>query len=224
MYTAETKVEKIKVIIADNHPVFRNGLRHLLESQRDMKVVGEAADGQEAVAAAVQYRPDVAVLDVSMPKIRGIEATRMIREQFPAMPVILISAFNEYELILSAIKAGAAAYLSKDVPPDELVNAVRVVRKGEMVFDKSTTRNIVQNLTSRAESSNQPQLHTREIEVLKLVARGLRNKEIAKELGIAERTVKAHLKNVFDKLHVESRTEAILQAIKERYIDVAELS
>ncbi len=218
-------MEKIRVIIADNHPAFREGLCRLLSDEKEIEVVGQAGDGEEVVNLARELKPDVAIVDVAMPKMSGIEATKRIKELSPDTAVLIVSAFNYQTYILASLRAGASGYLTKDTPIRELVTAVRLAHAGDGIIDRSAANNIIRHLISEKNGKKgNLDLYPREIEVLKLTARGMRNKEIARELNISERTVQAHLSNIFSKLEVESRTEAVLQALKEGWLDICDLS
>ncbi|MCR4393392.1 MAG: response regulator transcription factor [Dehalococcoidales bacterium] len=218
-------MEKIRVIIADNHPAFREGLCRLLSDEKEIEVVGQAGDGEEAVNLARELKPDVAIVDVAMPKMSGIEATKHIKESSPETAVLIVSAFNYQTYILASLRAGAAGYLTKDTPIRELITAVRLAHAGDGIIDRNAANNIIRHLISdKNGKKGNLDLYPREIEVLKLTARGMRNKEIARELNISERTVQAHLSNIFSKLEVDSRTEAVLQALKEGWLDICDLS
>jgi NarL family two-component system response regulator LiaR len=218
-------METIKVVIADNHPAFREGLCRLLADEKELEVVGQAADGEEIVALCESLKPDVAIIDVAMPKLSGIEATKRIKEISPDTAVLIVSAFNYQTYILASLRAGAAGYLTKDTPIRELVTAVRLAYSGDGIIDRSAANNIIRHLIADKDGrKGNLDLYPREMEVLKLTAKGMRNKEIAKELNISERTVQAHLSNIFNKLEVDSRTEAVLQALKEGWLDICDLS
>jgi two-component system, NarL family, response regulator LiaR len=218
-------MEKIRVVVADNHPAFREGLCRLLADEKELEVVGQAGDGEEIITLSKNLQPDVAIVDVAMPKLSGIEATKRIKETSPNTAVLIVSAFNYQSYILASLRAGAAGYLTKDTPIRELVNAIRLAYAGDGIIDRSAANNIIRHLIAgkNAKKGNLD-LYPREIEVLKLTAKGMRNKEIAKELNISERTVQAHLSNIFSKLEVGSRTEAVLQALKEGWLDICDLS
>jgi two-component system, NarL family, response regulator LiaR len=218
-------MEKIRVVIADNHPAFREGLCRLLSDEKELEVVGQAGDGEEIVALSQELKPDVAIVDVAMPKLNGIEATKRIKETSPNTAVLIVSAFNYQTYILASLRAGAAGYLTKDTPIRELVTAVRLAFEGDGIIDRSAANNIIRHLIAdKNGKKGNLDLYPREIEVLKWTAKGMRNKEIAKELEISERTVQAHLSNIFSKLEVDSRTEAVLQALKEGWLDICDLS
>jgi two-component system, NarL family, response regulator LiaR len=218
-------MEKIRVVVADNHPAFREGLCRLLADEKELEVVGQAGDGEEIVALSQELKPDVAIVDVAMPKLSGIEATKRIKETSPNTAVLIVSAFNYQTYILASLRAGAAGYLTKDTPIRELVTAVRLAYAGDGIIDRSAANNIIRHLIAVKDGKKgNLDLYPREIEVLKLTAKGMRNKEIAKELNISERTVQAHLSNIFNKLEVDSRTEAVLQALKEGWLDICDLT
>jgi two-component system, NarL family, response regulator LiaR len=218
-------MEKIKVVIADNHPAFREGLCRLLQDEKGLEVIGQAADGEEIVNISKELKPDVAIVDVAMPKLSGIEATKRIKETSPNTAVLIVSAFNYQTYILASLRAGAAGYLTKDTPIRELITAVRLAHAGDGVIDRSAANNIIRHLIAdKNGKKGNLDLYPREVEVLKLTGKGMRNKEIAKELSISERTVQAHLSNIFNKLEVDSRTEAVLQALKEGWLDICDLS
>jgi two-component system, NarL family, response regulator LiaR len=210
--------ERITVVIADDHPVVRQGLRTFLDLQEDLEVVAEASDGEEAVARAVEFVPDVVVLDLVMPKMDGIEAIRGIRDASPSTRVLVLTSFLDDEKVLPAVKAGAAGYLLKDAEPGELANAIRTVTRGEALLHPTVAAKVVQELASR-DRSPVAELTDRELEVLRLLARGLANKAIALELHVSEKTVKTHVSNILAKLHLADRTQAALFAVRERLVD-----
>lgn len=218
-------MEKIRVLVADDHPVFREGLRQLLEQEADMECVGGTADGEEAVRLAKELLPDVAVIDVAMPKLNGIEAARQIKAACPATAILMVSAFGYESYLLAALRVGAAGYLLKSAAPRELTNAVRSVHAGEAVFDLKAASKVLHRLAAEKgeERRGLEELQSRELEVLKLAAKGMSNKEIGRELGISERTVQSHLVNIFRKLEVGSRTEAVLHALHEGWLTLDDL-
>jgi two-component system, NarL family, response regulator LiaR len=210
----------IRVLIADDHAVVREGLRGFLALQDDVEVVGEAADGEEAVAAAEQLTPDVALVDLVMPRADGLEAIGRIREVAPATRIIVLTSFADEDKMLPAVRAGAVGYLLKDVAPQDLVAAIRTVNDGETLLHPAVVRELVREVAGsrRAPAADNP-LTAREREVLGLIARGRANKAIAFELGVAEKTVKTHVSNILAKLNVTDRTQAALYAVREGLVD-----
>ena len=199
----------IRLLIADDHAVVRTGLRHLAATFEDVELVGDAADGEEAVRLCAERAPDVVLMDLEMPVLDGIEATRRLREAHPQVAVVVLTSFSDREQILRALDAGAIGYLLKDAEPAELEKAVRAAAKGDAPLDPRAGRAL---LGARDASSPLDALSQREREVLALVARGLPNKLIARELAISEKTVKAHLTSVFRTIGVTDRTQAALWA------------
>jgi len=198
----------IRVLLADDHGVVRDGLARLLGSVSDIEVVAAAADGDQAVELAREHRPDVVLMDLRMPGMDGSEATRRLLESDPAMHVVILTSFSERDEILGALDAGAIGYLLKDAEPDELIRGVRAAAQGNSPLDPKAARTLI---GSRGSGQPHP-LTDREQEVLQLVARGLPNKLIARELGISEKTVKAHLTTVFQRLGVTDRVQAAMWA------------
>jgi NarL family two-component system response regulator LiaR len=211
----------IRVLIADDHAVVREGLRGFLALQEDVEVVGEAADGEEAVAAAERLTPDVALVDLVMPRVDGIEAIRRIRAVAPATRVIVLTSFADEDRMLPAVRAGAVGYLLKDVDPKDLVAAVRTVNDGGTLLHPAVIRELVREVAGgrRKPTADSP-LTAREREVLGLIARGRANKAIAFELGVAEKTVKTHVSNILGKLGVTDRTQAALYAVREGLVEL----
>ena len=210
----------IRVLIADDHAVVRQGLRTFLDLQDEIEVVGEAADGEDAVAAAARLRPDVALVDLVMPRVDGIEAIKRIRAAAPATRIIVLTSFTDEDKMLPAVRAGAVGYLLKDVEPQELVAAIRTVNDGETLLHPAVVRELVREVAGarRAPAPDNP-LTARERQVLGLIARGRANKAIAFELGVAEKTVKTHVSNILAKLNVTDRTQAALYAVREGLVD-----
>ncbi|MET0909916.1 MAG: response regulator transcription factor [Ilumatobacteraceae bacterium] len=199
----------IRVLIVDDHMVVRSGLEQLLATTDDIQLVGTAANGVEALARVEETSPHVVLMDLSMPEMDGIEATRQIVERFPTSHVLVLTSFSDQTRILDALEAGADGYLLKHADPDDIADAIRAVHAGGSPLDPKAARTL---LESRRTARSAPQLTDREREVLLLVRDGLANKQIARRLGIAERTVKAHLTSVFQRLGVTDRTQAAMWA------------
>ena len=221
-------MEKIKILIADDHAFVREGTRRILEQEPDLEVVAEAGNGEEAVALASDLKPDVAIIDVAMPKLDGIEATRRIKALCPAVAVLVLSAYDDDQFVFGLLEAGAAGYLLKSVRGHEIVSAIRAVDAGESVLHPSVARKVLNRFASVSNKTQRKKplelLTERELEVLKLVTRGLSNKDIAEELSLSIRTVQGHLANIFNKLRVSSRTEAVVHALKEGWVTLDDLS
>ena len=199
----------IKVLVADDHAVVRSGLEQLLATSSDFELAGSAANGEEAVTAAERSCPDVILMDLSMPVLDGVEATRRIVARDPSARVVVLTSFSDNRRILDALEAGASGYLLKHAGPDELLGAIRAAAAGEVPLDPKAARALLDN---RRAVRPDKQLSAREREVLHLVAQGLANKQIARRLAISERTVKAHLTSIFTRLGVSDRTQAALWA------------
>ena len=217
---------KTTVLIADDQSLFRSGLIELLREEDDFEVVGEAADGAEAVRLASDLKPDVIIMDVVMPNLNGIEAAKQIKETVPASNILMLSAYNYDSYVIASMHAKVAGFLYKGVGINELVSAIKNVKVGKHVIDQNAAFNILSTLISNDNSNEPPslnQLHDREIEVLKQATTGLSNSEIAEKLEISERTIQAHFSNIFRKLNVKSRTEAIFEAIKRGWISLEDV-
>lgn len=221
-------MKKIRILIADDHAVVRVGTRRILEQEPDLEVVAEAGDGEEAVRQATSLKPDVAIIDVAMPKLDGIQATKQIKSVCPAIAVLILSAYDDDQFVFSLLEAGAAGYLLKSIRGSELVDAVRAVQAGESVLHPSIARKVLNRF---ARISGEPKekeptevLSEREMDVLRLVTKGLSNKDIAEELCLSVRTVQGHLGNIFNKLQVGSRTEAVVRALKEGWVALDDMS
>lgn len=208
--------EAIQVLIVDDHPVVREGLRGLIELQPDMEVVGEATDGVEAVEKALSLDPDVILLDIEMPRKTGIEAIPEIRQANSDARILVLTSFADNEKVFPAIKAGALGYLLKDSSPQELLQAIRDVHRGASSLHPTIARMLIRELSQPTElpPAEHP-LTNREVDVLKLVAQGLSNEEISKVLVVSDRTVSTHVSNILDKLHLANRTQAALYALGE---------
>jgi len=219
-------MSKIRVVIADDHAVVRQGTRSLLEREKDLEVVGEAGDGEEAVKVIDQLKPDVAIIDIAMPKLNGVEVTRQIKPRHPSTAVLILTAYDDDEYVFALLEAGAAGYLLKDVDSREVVKAVRAVYAGESVLHPVIARKVISRFgppATKVGEEKAAELSEREIQVLKLAARGMSNNDIAKELFISNRTVQGHLSSIFNKLSVGSRTEAVFQAVRRGWLSFDEL-
>jgi DNA-binding NarL/FixJ family response regulator len=216
-------VESIKVLLADDHAVVRQGTRELLEREKGIDVVAEASDGKEAVQLTIKERPDVVVMDFAMPKLNGIEATRQIKAVAPGIAILVLTAYDSDQYIFAFLEAGAAGYLLKDVQVDELVEAIRAVHGGESMLHPAIARKVINRFAQPEKEAKTvhialDQLTEREVEVLKLAAKGMSNRGIAEELIISDRTVQTHLTNIFNKMGVGSRTEAVVHALRRGWI------
>ena len=216
----------IRVAIADDHAVVRQGLRTFLELQDGMEVVGEAADGEEAVALVERTAPDVLLLDLVMPRVDGLAAIKLVRERAPATRILVLTSFADDHTVLPAVRAGAAGYLLKDVQPPELAAAIRTVHAGEALLAPTVATMLVEQLAAEegahngaADAPAGPHLTPRELEVLAELARGRANKAIAFELGVSERTVKTHVSNILGKLGFTDRTQAAVYAVRRGLLD-----
>jgi NarL family two-component system response regulator LiaR len=220
-------VAKTKVVLAEDHIVVREGTRELIQRQPDMEVVGEASDGEEAVALTAKLRPNVVIMDVAMPKLNGIEATRQIKQLNPAVAVLVLTAYSNEEYIFALLEAGAAGYLLKNVRGSQFIDAIRAVNSGESVLDPTIARRVIERLVSPASGRNETQtsepLSGRELDILKLAAKGISNKDIADQLSLSPRTVQAHLGHIFNKLGVASRTEAVLYGLRRGWLALEDL-
>jgi DNA-binding NarL/FixJ family response regulator len=223
-------MEPIRVLLADDHVIIREGTREILEREKDLCVVAEAGDGQETIDLVARERPDVAVVDISMPVLNGIEATKGIKRVSPRTAVLVLTAYDDDEYVFAILEAGAAGYLLKNARGSELIEAVRRVYAGESVLHPAIARKVVRRVTnggaSREEPDDEPvdELTERELEVLRLAGMGLSNRQIAEELVVSPRTVQSHMANIFGKLQVGSRTEAVMVALRRRWITMDEIS
>ena len=216
-----TDIQPIRVVLADDHAVVRKGICEFLEEDGDIVVVAEAADGQQAVALVAEHQPDVAVLDIQMPEITGIEATRRIKAEHPHVRVLILTAYDDDPYIFALLQAGASGYILKTADSSDLVRAVRAVYQGESALDPAVTQKVVQQLAVGRPPGVQTTVESltgREIEVLQHVAKGFTNKAIGQALNISGRTVQGHLANIYGKLNVSSRTEAVTEALKSGWI------
>ena len=221
-------MQTIRVLIADDHAVVREGTRRILEQEEDLRVVAEASNGEEAVRQALSFEPDVAIIDVAMPRLDGIEATKQIKARCPKITVLILSAYDDDQFVFSLLEAGAAGYLLKTIPGRELVDAVRAVYAGESVLHPLVARKVLNRFAHIPDKGRKKEafevLSEREMDVLGLVTKGLSNKDIAEELCLSIRTVQGHLGNIFNKLQVGSRTEAVVRALKEGWVSLDDAS
>jgi len=203
----------IRVILADDHRVVRAGIRQFLEETGSIEVTAEAGNGQEACSLVEEYQPDVVILDIQMPIMSGIEATRWLRSHHISVGILILTAYDEEPYVRAVLQAGANGYVLKTAQPEEIVQAVQDVFQGKSVLDASLTRRMVNSMFNSSETAPVENLTEREIEILTLAGRGLTNKAIAAQLGISDRTVQNHLANIFGKLNSASRTEAVMRAV-----------
>ena len=218
--------DDVRVLICDDHALFRRGLMMVLEAEDGLEVVGEAEDGEEAVRKAEELTPDVVLMDVRMPKVTGIDAARSIAELVPSARILMLTVSDEEDDLYEAIKAGATGYLLKEISIEEVASAIRAVVSGQSLISPSMASKLLNeftNLSKRADERQAvptPRLTDRELEVLKLVATGMSNREIAGDLYISENTVKNHVRNILEKLHLHSRMEAVVYAVREKLLDI----
>lgn len=212
----------IRVLLADDHALVREGTRRLIESENDLEVVAEASSGEEAIEMARQLKPDIAIMDIAMPGIGGIEATRAIKAECPETAILVLSAYDDEPYLVALVEAGAAGFLLKNINGQELVEAIRAVARGESVLLPELSQKVMRRLSDRPATPQTPLdvLSEREFDVLRLAARGLPNKEIARRMNLSIRTVHSHLANIFMKMHVGSRTEAVLLALRHGMISL----
>ena len=205
--------DMIRVLLADDHHIVRAGIRQLLEGASDLRVIAEAGDGEEAQTLIQQYKPDVAVLDIQMPKASGIEVTRWVRSHMPDVGVLILTAYDDDPYVMAVLQAGANGYVLKTGQADELIQAVRDVHDGKSALDPNITRKLMSNLFKGPEKKLVDPLTDRELDVLRLAAKGYTNKAIGMQLAISDRTVQGHLAHMFAKLQANSRTEAVMRAV-----------
>ena len=225
-----TGADPIRVLIADDHALFRRGLEMVLQGEAGLELVGQASDGQEAVKLAGEVVPDVVLMDIRMPKMTGIEAARAMKEVAPSAKIVILTISDEDDDLFEAIRAGALGYLLKDIPLDELADSVRSVHGGQSLINPSMAGKLIAEFATlaRRDAEDEPAKHApapkltdREMEVLRLVARGMNNRDIAKELFISENTVKNHVRNILEKLQIHSRMEAVMIAVREKLIEIS---
>jgi DNA-binding NarL/FixJ family response regulator len=220
------KPDRLRVMVADDHALFRRGLQMVLEQEKDLELVGEASDGAEAVAKAQELMPDVILMDVRMPKRSGIEATGQIKDLLPHVKILMLTISDEEADLYEAIKAGASGYLLKEIPIEEVADAVRSVWAGQSRISPSMASKLLNEFAAMSKATGErpqvpaPRLTEREMEVLKLVAKGMNNRDIAKQLYISENTVKNHIRNILEKLQLHSRMEAVVYAVREKLLEI----
>ena len=225
--TSREKTGKISIIVADDHPLFRQSIRNVLEAQSDFQVVAETGDGAEAVRLATELQPDVVLMDITMPKMDGLEATRQIKVSHPNIAVLVLTIHSDDQHIMGILEAGAAGYLTKSVFGEEVVQSIRGVVAGEMVLSLPIGQRLLKQ-AARYPMKPVPlqageKLSPRELEIIKLAARGMSNKSIAADLGLTVRTVKGHLANIFSKLNVGSRTEAVIAGLRAGFLSTDDI-
>jgi two-component system NarL family response regulator len=218
--------ERLRVMVADDHALFRRGLQMVLEAEPDIDLVGEASDGVEAVEKSQELMPDVILMDVRMPKRSGIEAASQIKDLLPHVKILMLTISDEEADLYDAIKAGASGYLLKEIPIEEVADAIRSVWAGQSRISPSMASKLLNEFAAMSKASGDrshipaPRLTDREMEVLRLVAKGMNNRDIAKELYISENTVKNHIRNILEKLHLHSRMEAVVYAVREKLLEI----
>jgi DNA-binding NarL/FixJ family response regulator len=222
----QTDDEVIRVLIADDQALFRRGLYVVLGTEENIEVVAEAEDGEQAIVKAEEMAPDVVLMDVRMPRVNGIEAASRIRETLPSTKILMLTVSDEEDDLYEAIKAGANGYLLKEISVEEVASAIRAVVQGQSLISPSMASKLLNEFNSlsrqaadRREQLPAPVLTARELEVLKLVARGMSNRDVADQLYISENTVKNHVRNILEKLHLHSRMEAVMYAVRKRLLD-----
>ncbi len=216
--------EIIRVLLADDHAVVRAGIHQILEHAEDIHVLAEAGDGEEAQRLIAEHHPDVAVLDVQMPKASGIEVTRWLRANYREVGILILTAYDDDPYVFAVLQAGANGYVLKTASPNEIIQAVRDVHAGKSALDPAITQRVLAQITSQSQTPEIESLTERELEVLTLVGKGYTNKAIGVQLGISDRTVQGHLAKIFNKLKVSSRTEAVMRAVSMGWLppDLAE--
>lgn len=216
--------DRIRIVIVDDHPLVREGLRKVLAFDDGLLVLDEAGDGQGAINVARILKPDIILMDINMPGTNGIEATKIIKRELPSVGIIALTIHDEEEYIMELVRAGVSGYVLKDISPKRLIDAIKTVAKGDSVIDPGITNKLLGEITRmgtrRHIKEEWEKLTGREMDVLRLMAKGCSNKEIAKSLDISEKTVKNHITNIFRKLQVDDRTQAVLFAIKHHLVEI----
>ena len=221
-------MSKITVIIADDHELFREGTRNLLSKEKDIEIIGEVGNGKDAIEQVAKLQPNIVLMDIAMPVINGIEATRKIKASQPSTAVLILTAYDNDQYIFELLEAGAAGYLLKNVNGNELINAIRAVYGGEAVLHPAIAHKIFSRFSpvnhEKSQTDNKVEVSEREMEILRLAAKGMSNQDIADNLFLSRRTIQAHLGNIFRKMDVGSRTEAVFQAIRKGWLKVDDLA
>lgn len=219
---------KTRILIADDHPLLREALCQVFSSQKDMEIVGQAGNGEEAIDLASQLKPDILVMDIMMPKFDGLEASRQIKKITPNTAILILTAYDDDNYVLGLLEAGATGYLMKSAKGQDLVEAVRAVRAGESVLHPKIIEKLLKQAMVKpvetAEQKMKDLLSDREMEMLKLLATGMSNKEIAEKLCLSLRTVKAHMSNIFTKMNVASRSEALVEALRRGLLTLEDIN
>lgn len=221
-------MSKTRILLADDHTLFREGLRRLLEQEDDFQIVGEASDGEEAIGLVEELKPDVVLMDIIMPKLTGVEATKIIKTLNPSTHVLILTAYSDIHYILGLLKAGASGYLMKNARSTEIAQAIRAVKSGESVLDSLATQKLLENVVSQSkenlkEKVSHGHLSPREIEILRYVARDMSNHDIAEKLKLSTHTVKTHIANIFHKMRCSCRAEAIAKGFHEGHVTLEDV-
>jgi DNA-binding NarL/FixJ family response regulator len=211
----------IRILIADDHHVVRRGLAFFLKTQKDIEIIGEAGNGREAIELSRTLKPDLILMDLVMPEMDGIQATKIIKTEMPEIKIMMLTSFSDQDHVIPALEAGASGYQLKDIEPDELINCIRKIMSGENQLHPKATSHLLANLSNKESNEKNllEQLTKRELDVLKEIARGKSNKEIASSLFITEKTVKTHVSNLLAKLELADRTQAALFAVKNQLVE-----
>ncbi|SDM22335.1 response regulator transcription factor [Bacillus sp. OK048] len=211
---------RIRIMIADDHHVVRRGLAFFLKTQREIEIIGEAGNGKEAVDQARKLKPDLILMDLVMPEMDGIQATKIIKSELPEIKIMMLTSFSDQDHVIPALEAGASGYQLKDIEPDELIKCIKKIMAGENQLHPKATSHLLANLSNKKEDRNLlSELTKRELDVLKEIAKGKSNKEIASALFISEKTVKTHVSNLLSKLELADRTQAALYAVKNQLVE-----
>ncbi len=217
-------MNSIRVIVADDHPTFRKGLAHFLSEEADIQIIGEASSGKEAIRLARELVPDVVTLDVVMPGMNGIEAAKEIKTAVPSTSILILTAYDYYSYVVASLQAGVRGYMSKDSPINEIIEAVRMINRGEMVFNYRILSHVLGRTSSTSNPNIElPDLPDRQRQILRCVAMGMSNRTIANQLGISERTVETHLTVIHRKLNVSTRVDLIMRTLREGWLTLEDI-